>query len=38
VENFPLHETLPAIEQRFGYGVTQRRGVFGKEALGDDTG
>jgi hypothetical protein len=37
-ENFPLHEMLPAIEQRFGYGVTRHRGVFGKEALGDDTG
>ena len=37
-EDFLLHEMLPAIEQRFGYRVTGRRGVFGKEALGDDTG
>jgi hypothetical protein len=37
-EDFLLHEMLPPIEQRFGYGATGRRGVFGKEALGDDTG
>jgi hypothetical protein len=38
VENFPPHEMLPAIEQRFGYGDTGRGRVFGKEALGEDTG
>jgi hypothetical protein len=28
-EHFPLHEMLPAVEQRFGCGGTGRRGVFG---------
>jgi hypothetical protein len=37
-EDFLLYEILPAIEQGFGYGVTGRGGVFGKGALGDDTG
>src|SRR3954447_6280696 len=30
-EDFLLHETLPAIEQRFGCGGTRRRGVSGAE-------
>jgi hypothetical protein len=37
-EDFLPYEMLPAIEQRFGYGVTGRGGVLGKEALGNDTG
>jgi hypothetical protein len=28
-EDFLLHEMLPSIEQRFGCGETERRGVFG---------
>src|SRR5215471_9664117 len=31
-EDFLLHEMLPAIEQRFGYGGSGRRGVFGKSS------
>jgi S-formylglutathione hydrolase FrmB len=33
-EDFLLHEMLPAIEQRFGCGGTERRGVFGKSSGG----
>jgi hypothetical protein len=35
---FPTARDAAAIEQRFGYGVTGRGGVLGKEALGHDTG
>jgi len=33
-EDFLLDEMLPAIEQRFGYGGSGRRGVFGKSSGG----
>jgi S-formylglutathione hydrolase FrmB len=33
-EDFLLHEMLPAIEQRFKCGGTERRGVFGKSSGG----
>ena len=33
-EDFLLHEMLPAIEQRFGCGGSERRGVFGKSSGG----